>query len=35
MVELDEGRRFLNAGAAPGSPEIQQDYFAAIVSQVD
>jgi len=35
VVELEERRRLLDAGSAPGSPKIQQDHFAAIVGQVD
>jgi len=35
VVELEERRRFLNAGSAPGGPEIKQDDFAAIVGQAD
>ena len=35
VVELDQRWRFLNAGCAPGGPEIEHNHFAAIVGQVD
>ena len=31
VVELDQGRKLLDAGSAPGRPEVQQDDSASIV----
>jgi hypothetical protein len=35
LLERLQGRQFLDAGRAPGSPEIQQDNLPAVVSQMD
>jgi hypothetical protein len=34
-VELKERRRFLDAGCAPGGPEVDQNDFAAIAGEMD
>ena len=35
MVELDQGRCFLNTGAALTPPKIKQNHFAPVVGQMD
>ena len=35
VMEFHQGRRFLDAGRALAPPEIQQDYFAAVVGETD
>ena len=35
VVQLDEGRRFLDAGRALTPPEVQKNHFATVVRKVD
>ena len=35
LVEFEEARKFFDAGRAPGGPEIEDDGFAAKLSEVD
>ena len=35
MLHGEERGEFFDAGWAPGGPEIEQDYLAAVVSEVD
>jgi len=35
VVELDEGRHLLDAGRAPGGPEVEQDNLAPVAGEMD